>query len=104
MRSRALWMTSFIQLAYAASLVAQPWVPPKGEGTVSVVYQNYYVIGHFDAEGHENLNGATHAKAMLTDVDVGLTDTLALSVSLPFITTKYTGPSEYLVGDIPTHP
>jgi hypothetical protein len=104
MRSRALWMTCCIQLAYAGSLRAQPWVPPKGEGTVSVVYQNYYVIGHYDAKGHENVNGATHAKALLADVDVGLTDTLALSVSLPFIATKYTGPPEYFVGGIPTHP
>ena len=104
MRSRALWMTMSIQLAYAASLCAQPWVPPKGEGSVSIVYQNYYVIGHFDAKGHENFNGATHAKAIVADVDVGLTDTLALTLSLPFIAAKYTGPSAYVVGGILTRP
>jgi hypothetical protein len=79
-------------------------VPPKGQGTLSLIYQNYYVIGHFDAKGHENVNGATHAKAVVAEVDVGLTDTLGLTVSLPFIATKYTGPSEYFVGGIATHP
>jgi hypothetical protein len=93
-----------IQLATIAASYAQPWVPPKGEGTVSLTYQNYYVLGHFDPEGRKNTNGPTHAKAMIAEVDFGLTDTLALTVSLPFIATKYTGPEEYFVGGIATHP
>ena len=97
-------MIVIIQLASVAPLHAQPWVPPQGEGTVSLTYQNYYVIGHFDAAGNKNANGATHAKAMLADVDFGLSDTVALTVTLPYIATKYTGPDEYIVGGIHTHP
>ena len=104
MRSGALWTAVVVQLASAAPLHAQPWVPPQGEGTVSVTYQNYYVTGHFDVEGRSNTNGATHAKAMIAEIDFGLTDTVALTVSLPFIATKYTGPEEYFVGGVPTHP
>ena len=104
MWSRALWTAIGFQLVSAASLYAQPWVPPKGEGTVSLTYQNYYVTGHFDIQGNPNVNGATHAKALLAEVDVGLTDTIALTVALPFIATKYTGPEEYFVGGIATHP
>lgn len=104
MRWTALWMTTVIQLASAAWSHAQPWVPPQGEGTVSLTYQNYYVRGHFDLEGHPNVNGATHAKAMIAEADVGLTDTLGLTVSLPFIAAKYTGPDEYFVGPFATHP
>src|SRR5205807_6214892 len=37
-------------------------------------------------------------------IDVGVSDTIALTVSLPFIATKYTGPALYFVGGIPTHP
>ena len=81
--------------ARAPSVRAQPWSPPKGEGTVSVTYQNYYVTGHFDLLGHENTNGATHNKSLAAEIDVGLTDTLGLSVSLPFIASKYTGPPSY---------
>ncbi len=104
MRSRALWTALVVQLASAATLCAQPWVPPQGEGTVSVTYQNYYVTGHYNIQGRENTNGATHAKAMTAEVDFGLSDTVALTVALPFIATKYTGPQEYLVGVFSTHP
>ena len=104
MKSHGLWMTVVIQLASVAPLSAQPWAPPQGEGTVSVTYQNYYVTGHFDVAGRKNTNGATHAKAMIAELDLGLTDTFALTVSLPFMATKYTGPQEYFVGGIATHP
>ena len=104
MRPAALCLIAVAHLASAVTLHAQPWVPPKGEGSVSLTYQNYYTVGHFDARGLPNTNGATHTKAMVAEVDVGLTDTIALSVSLPFIATKYTGPDEYLVGGVLTHP
>lgn len=104
MAPRSLWVTLVLHVAAAGVASAQPWVPPKGDGTVSVTYQNYYVVGHYDAKGRRNTNGATHARALLTDVDVGITDNWALTVSLPFIATKYTGPDEYFVGGIPTHP
>jgi hypothetical protein len=104
MKFRNLWMIGVVQLSFIPSVAAQPWVPPQGEGTVSVTYQNYYVTGHYDAKGRENTNGATHAKAMIADVDFGLTDTIGLTVTLPFIATKYTGPAEYFVGGIATHP
>ncbi|HET7696655.1 MAG TPA: hypothetical protein VFK57_13155 [Vicinamibacterales bacterium] len=104
MKAAASCAVTIVQLASAAMLHAQPWVPPRGEGSVSVTYQNYYTLGHFNVAGEPNTNGATHSKAMMTEVDVGLTDTIALSVSLPFISTKYTGPDEYLVGGVITHP
>jgi hypothetical protein len=104
MRFGALWTAAVVQLATAAAVHAQPWVPPEGEGSVSLTYQNYYVTGHFNVLGQENTNGATHAKAMIAEVDFGLTDTIALTITLPYIATKYTGPGEYFVGGIPTHP
>jgi hypothetical protein len=103
MKFGALWATAVVQLAMAAAVHAQPWVPLEGEGTVSLTYQNYYVTGHFTVLGQENTNGATHAKTMIAEVDFGLTDTVALTITLPYIATKYTGPAEYLVGGIPTH-
>lgn len=103
MRSAALWMVLAI-LVPVAPAGAQPWVPPAGEGSVSVTYQNYYTLGHFDPQGRPNTNGATHAKTLITDVDVGVTDAFALTISLPYVATKYTGPDEYTVGTFPVHP
>jgi hypothetical protein len=85
-------------------LFAQPWVPGRGEGTIAITYQNYYVTGHFDLLGRENKNGATHSKVMVSEADFGLTDTIGLTVRLPFVSSKYTGPPIYFVGGIPTYP
>ena len=101
---RAFSFAIAIHLASAATLAAQPWVPLRGEGTVSLTYQNYYVLGHFDVLGNRNKNGPTHTNAMVAELDVGLTDMIGLTVSLRFIASKYTGPPEYFVGGIATHP
>lgn len=83
----------------AGALGAQTVVPAQGEGTVSLTYQNYYVRGHFNELGVKNKNGGTHTKALYAQVDYGITHTIGLTVSLPYIASKYTGPPEgYLVG------
>lgn len=97
------WMAVAV-LVTAAPAGAQPWVPPAGEGTVSVTYQNYYTLGHWDPLGRPNTNGATHAKTLVTEVDVGLTDAFALTISLPYVATKYTGPDHYKVGGFDVTP
>ena len=104
MRRATLCAVAVSYLAAAATLHAQPWVPAQGEGTVSVVYQNYYTLGHYNVEGRPNTNGATHSKAVMVEVDVGLPGSTALSISLPYIAAKYTGPDEYMVGGILTYP
>jgi len=94
-----------IQFGCAATAGAQAWVPPGGEGTVTFTYQNYYATGHFDRQGHENKNGATHTKAAIVELDYGVTDTVGLNVSLPFVASKYTGPRpSYFVGTHETFP
>jgi hypothetical protein len=85
-------------------LKAQAWVPGKGDGTVSVTYQNYDVAGHYDARGHKNNNGGTYSHVVVTEIDYGITDDIGVTVSLPFIASKYTGPPVYFVGGVETHP
>lgn len=104
MQLRALSLVVCVVLGQAAGVRAQAWSPPKGEGTAGVTYQNYYVTGHFDPRGQKNKNGATHTKALIAEIDYGITDSIALTISLPFIASKYTGPEEYFVGGIRTTP
>lgn len=87
-----------LTLLVAAPLQAQPWVPSRGEGSVAVTYQNYYDVGHYDVAGVPNTNGATHSKALITELDLGVTDNIGLTISLPFIASKYTGSDQYTVG------
>ena len=69
-----------------------------------MTYQNYDVAGHYDARGRKNNNGGTQSQALVTEVDYGMTDTIGVTVSLPFIASKYTGPPVYFVGGVETHP
>jgi hypothetical protein len=85
-------------------LKAQAWIPAKGEGTVSLTYQNYDVAGHYDARGRKNNNGGTQSHVAVAEVDYGITDTIGVTVNLPFIASKYTGPPVYFVGGVETHP
>lgn len=85
-------------------LKAQAWIPATGEGTVSLTYQNYDVAGHYDARGRKNNNGGTQSQVAVAEVDYGITDTIAVTVNLPFISSKYTGPPVYFVGGVETHP
>ena len=93
-----------ILFGIAARLGAQPTVPGKGEGTVSVTYQKYEHTGHFDRLGRKNTNGATESQIVITDAEFGLTGAFAVRVMLPFIASKYTGPDEYIVEGHVTHP
>lgn len=102
-----VWCTLLIPVIIHGScsvVYAQAWTPGKGEGTVSLTYQNYDVAGHYDARGRKNNNGGTQSHAVVTEVDYGITDTIGFTVGLPFIASKYTGPDIYFVGDVETHP
>jgi hypothetical protein len=101
---RAACVAAALHCCNDSTLQAQAWTPGKGEGTVSLTYQNYDVAGHYDAKGRKNNNGGTQSHAAIADIDYGITGTLALTVGLPFISSKYTGPPEYSVGGIETHP
>jgi hypothetical protein len=108
-RACRLWIGSTslafaIVHASARPARAQPWVPAPGEGSASITYENYYVKGHYSLTGDPTINGATHSKALVAEVDVGLPESFALTISVPYIRSKYTGPDIYFVGPFPTTP
>jgi len=69
---------------------AQAWVPPKGEGSVSIFFQNIDFAGHFAPDGSIDPAFATLSKNVVFEVGYGLTDRLALSLSLPQVNNKFT--------------
>jgi hypothetical protein len=97
---RTFWVSVAVvatHLGTAPRAAAQDAVPSQGDGTVSVTYQNYHQTGHFDHAGQKNTNGPTQSHALITQLDVGITDAIGLNVTLPFIASKYTGPPFYYV-------
>src|SRR5262245_25582154 len=76
---------------------AQVIVPPRGEGTINLVAQHYRHTGHFDKDGNKTYNTSTQSEILIAMVDFGVTDSIGLAVSVPLISSKYTGPPVYSV-------
>lgn len=74
---------------------AQAWLFPKGEGSVSLSYQNIFVTDHVyeDSDAHDIGHILSHALTL--DVDYSLTDKLAVRVAVPFIDSRYYGPKPH---------
>jgi len=73
-------------------LVAQAWLPPKGDGSVSFGIQTASFDGHFDSAGHRlQRTGSSRAASLLLGLSYSFTDRFTAELSLPYVITKYTG-------------
>src|SRR6185295_6001789 len=72
---------------------AQVWVPSKGEGSASIIYQNVVFDGHFLDDGSREPagQGGSAARNLLFEWEYGLTNRVAVSLSLPYTWNRYTG-------------
>jgi len=106
-----LWGGAFAFVAiYPSTTLAQaPWIPPKGEVDVAVTYQwldsDRHLLSNLtgseltpleialgtDFQSNSLDVGRTQSHALVVDGDVGITDRLALTGSLAFITARYRG-------------
>src|SRR5690242_17926811 len=86
--------TAAIVLLAAAPARGQAFVPARGEGAVSVMYQDQFFRYHFSPTTATDA-GQIWAKSTLFDVTYGLTDKIAVSVALPLVATRYSGPSPH---------
>jgi len=83
----------FLQLAAPARADAQSaWLPFAGEGSLSLTFQSLNYGGHFDETGTKREGvGETQSYYGIFQFDYGLTDRLAVTARLPYITSRYTG-------------
>ena len=75
-------------LCASGSLRAQAFTPAQGEGTVSVQFQDAFVKYHQLPTVRLD-RGHISGKTLLVDFTFGITDQLAVSVSLPWVASKY---------------
>jgi hypothetical protein len=93
---RAVRVLSLL-FAISLSLRAQAWLSPKGDGVVTLFYQNDIERLHSFSDGRTKDRGHTYLDAVFVNTDLSLTDKLAVSVSMPFIAGKYVGPFPHML-------
>jgi hypothetical protein len=55
--------------------LAQAWLPPRGEGTVTITYQDTLARGELDRNGQPYWEeGTTRAHGLISEVEWGLTE------------------------------
>ncbi len=78
-------------LAAPLSSRAQAWLPPKGEGSFSFAYNNAFSRDHVNFRGNRFDVGHTEWHNLTQYVEYGLTDKIALDLSLPLTYSIYRG-------------
>ena len=78
-------------LAMPCLVSAQAWLSPKGEGTVSLSYQDMLVTRHMYEDSVPHDVGHVLAHSLTLDVDYSLADNLAVRVAIPFVDARYYG-------------
>jgi len=98
-------LTHAIRAAFTAALVAaaatpgaaQAFVPAEGEGTVAILYQDQFFKYH--AQPVTRAQGLIYSDSVLVDVTYGVTDKIAVSLSIPWVATRYAGTSPHTLAD-----
>jgi hypothetical protein len=95
MTHRRALATLVVSIALTMSAVparAQAWLPPQGEGTVSILFSDMLSNTHFF--GTEPVDaGRIRSESMVLDVTYGVTDRIAFSAAIPLVASEYTGNS-----------
>ena len=90
-RSVPIAATVALTLGAPALSLAQAWVPPRGEGSVSLVYQQVYVRDHVYSDGSREDLGHIRSHSTQLEIDYGVTDRLSITAGLPYVTSRYDG-------------
>src|SRR5262245_12673393 len=86
----------FALCGVSSSLFAQAWVFPNGGGTVTLIYQYIFVRDHVDNQGNRIDVGHIMAHTLSIDTDYSLTDRLAVKIGVPYVASRYYGPTAHL--------
>ena len=81
-RSTLMGCALLITFAPLTLVHAQAWVPLRGEGQLTLTYENIYVRDHFDYLGKRFEAGPIRTKTVVSTFEYGITDRLTLDSQL----------------------
>jgi hypothetical protein len=99
-RSTLMGCALLIAIAPLNLIHAQAWPPSRGEGQVTITYENLYVRDHFDYTGKRFDAGPIRTNTVVTTFEYGITDKFTVDSQLTHVTSKYEG----FVGPVPHGP
>jgi len=79
-------------MACTAFAQNQVTVPGAGHGTASFALQNLFIEEHTVSDGTRNKVGTITTNSVYLNFDYGITDRLAISIGVPYKSSKYVGP------------
>ena len=86
------WIALITILAITVPASGQAWTPPAGSGSLWLTAQRLHADAHTEGDGDYQHNIDLLAHSMTAALDYGVTDRLALSIALPYVTSRYEGP------------
>jgi hypothetical protein len=99
--ARVLFSVAVICGSAARPANGQAWLPERGEGTVSLLYQDVFVKYHeIPGIGNRDLGQIT-GRSILADVTYGMSDKVAVSVGIPWAWSRYNGTRPHDLTNIP---
>ena len=90
----------------AAPGFAQAWTSPAGQGTAWLSAQTLHTDAHLFSAGQRTRNVEVRANTATLGIDYGLTDRLALGLSVPYVSSRFKGGTPHVgssVDDYQTH-
>jgi hypothetical protein len=88
-----LWLSAGLAIAGSAPPVAlaQAWLPPKGEASISEGAQYSNARYHLLFDGRRDDRGVMEWYHAITDVSYSVTDRFAVQLGIPYVISRYTG-------------
>lgn len=82
----------------STSAYAQAWVPPAGIGVVTYAYQTINNTNHRLTDGSLFDGYDSVSRGVLVSLDYAFTDRFSITVGIPYLGSKYTGPEPSFFG------
>src|SRR5687768_8579237 len=91
---RVVRRASFVAAIVVAStaVLGQAWTPGAGSGSIWLIGQTLHADAHTEGDGRLVHNIDLRAHSLTAAFDYGVTDRMAVSVTLPYVTSRYRGP------------
>ncbi len=89
--ARLAVLSLFVSLMASAAAAQSTWLPPQGEGNVTITFQGLHSPDHLDRNGDSLPRGQVTSGTLLFGVEYGLTHLFSIDAKIAVVAAKHTG-------------